>query len=246
MEELTGLDARFLYSETPTAHMHTMKVVLVDVSGRREVLTPELLATVLAERLDRMPGFRRRAVPVPHLLSHPVWVEEPFDPTDHIAWRKVDSPGDRPSLANLVADIAAVPLRRDRPLWELTVVEGLADGRLAFVVKLHHALADGVAAAAMLENVFQGDDALVVAQPPRPEAVPEPQHLSRNAAAQPGTQDRPAPRPRGAQRLGPAECPPRRARPNRADTGTVLGAAVTPQRVPLGPTDLCRDRCVDG
>jgi WS/DGAT/MGAT family acyltransferase len=181
MEELTGLDARFLYSETPTAHMHTMKVVLVDVSGRREALTPDLLAAGLAERLDRMPGLRRRAVPVPHLISHPVWVEAPFDPSDHIVWRTVVPPGDRLSPANLVADIAAVPLRRDRPLWELTVVDGLADGRLAFVVKLHHALADGVAAAAMLENVFQGDEALVVAQPPHPEVVPEPQNLRRNA-----------------------------------------------------------------
>lgn len=181
MEELTGLDARFLYSETPTAHMHTMKVVIVDVDGRAEALTPDLLAAGLAERLDRMPGFRRRAVPVPHLISHPVWVEEPFDPADHIVWRQVDPPGDRKSLASLVAEIAAIPLRRDRPLWELTVVEGLADGRLAFIVKLHHALADGVAAAAMLENVFQGDDALVVAEPARPEAVPDAQSLSRNA-----------------------------------------------------------------
>jgi hypothetical protein len=161
--------------------MHTMKVVLVDVSGRREALTPDLLAAGLAERLDRMPGLRRRAVPVPHLISHPVWVEAPFDPSDHIVWRTVVPPGDRLSLANLVADIAAVPLRRDRPLWELTVVDGLADGRLAFVVKLHHALADGVAAAAMLENVFQGDEALVVAQPPHPEVVPEPQNLRRTA-----------------------------------------------------------------
>lgn len=181
MEELTGLDARFLYSETPTAHMHTMKVVVVDVAGRAETLTPDLLAAGLAERLDRMPGFRRRAVPVPHLISHPVWVEERFDPADHIIWRRVNPPGDRKSLAALVAEIAEIPLRRDRPLWELTVIEGLADGRLAFIVKLHHALADGVAAAAMLENVFQVDDALAVVEPPNPERLPDPRQLSRNA-----------------------------------------------------------------
>lgn len=181
MEELTGLDARFLYSETPTAHMHTMKVVVVDVAGRAETLTPDLLATVLAQRLDRIPGFRRRVVPVPHRVSHPVWVEAPFAPADHIHWRRVDPPGDRVSLAAVVAEIAGTPLRRDRPLWDLTVVEGLANGRLAFVVKLHHALADGVAAAAMLENVFQGDAALAVVEPARPEPVPSPRRLGRQA-----------------------------------------------------------------
>ena len=181
MEELTGLDARFLYSETPTAHMHTMKVVVVDVTGRTEAVTPDVVATVLAERLDRMPGLRRRVVPVPHHVSHPVWVETSFDPADHIRWRRVDPPGDRASLAAVVAEIAETPLPRDRPLWELVVVEGLADGRFAFVVKLHHALADGVAAAAMLENVFQGDPSLAVVEPPHPEPEPSPRRLSRQA-----------------------------------------------------------------
>ena len=181
MEELTGLDARFLYSETPTAHMHTMKVVVVDMAGRTEVLTHALLATGLAKRLDRMPGFRRRAVPVPHLISHPVWVETPFDPAEHIVWRRVDPPGDRVGLAAVVAEVAGIPLRRDRPLWELTVVEGLADGRVAFVVKLHHALADGVAAAAMLENVFKGDDEMAVVEPAHLEPLPDPRNLSRIA-----------------------------------------------------------------
>lgn len=181
MEELSGLDAKFLYSETPTAHMHTMKVVIVDVAGRRELLTPDLLSAYLAERLDRMPGFRRRAVPVPHLISHPVWVEAPFDPAEHIEWRHLDGSGDRHALADVVAEIAGVPLRRDRPLWELTVVDGLDDDRIAFVLKLHHALADGVAAAAMLENVFQADPSLAVIRPPSPEALPEAKWLSRNA-----------------------------------------------------------------
>ncbi len=150
MEELTGLDARFLYSETPTAHMHTIKVLVVDVDGRAEPLTPETLANALAERLDRMPGFRRRVVSARLPISHPVWIETPFEPADHIRWCRLDAPGDRVKLAAEVADIAGTPLRRDRPLWEIVVVQGLAEGKLAFVVKLHHALADGVAAAAML------------------------------------------------------------------------------------------------
>lgn len=181
MEELTGLDARFLYSETPTAHMHTMKVVVLDLAGRAEALTPETFAAELAGRLDRMPGFRRRAVPVPRQVSHPVWVEEAFDPADHILWRRADPPGDRRSLAAVVADIAGTPLPRDRPLWEMTVVEGLADDRVAIVLKLHHAIADGVAAAGMLDNVFQSDPEMAVVEPARPEDLPTPAHLSRHA-----------------------------------------------------------------
>ena len=107
MDELTGLDARFLYSETPTAHMHTIKVVVVDVTARAGVLTPELLVAAFARRLDRMPVLRRRVVPVPNRVSHPVWVEVPVDPTDHIVWRRLDPPGDRDRLTALVAAIAA-------------------------------------------------------------------------------------------------------------------------------------------
>ena len=181
MEELTGLDARFLYSETPTAHMHTMKVVVVDVTGRTEAVTPEVVATVLAERLDRMPGLRRRVVPVPHRVSHPVWFETAFDPADHIRWRRAEAPGDRARLAAVVAEIAETPLPRDRPLWELVVVEGLEHGHCAFVLKLHHALADGLAAAAMLENVFEGDPERALVEPSRPEPEPSPRRVSRQA-----------------------------------------------------------------
>lgn len=181
MEELTGLDARFLYSETPTAHMHTIKVLVVDVDGRAEPLTPETLANALAERLDRMPGFRRRVVSPRHPISHPVWIETPLELADHIRWCRLDAPGDRVKLAAEVAEIAGTPLRRDRPLWEIVVVQGLAEGKLAFVVKLHHALADGVAAAAMLLNVFEGDAQHAVIESAHPETVPSPGLLNRFA-----------------------------------------------------------------
>ena len=164
MDELTGLDARFLYSETPTAHMHTIKVVVVDVSGRATLLGPEDLARIVEERLDRMPVLRRRTVAPPLGISHPVWVEASgLDVRDHIRWRTAPPPGDRRVLAAIVAEVAGAPLRRDRPLWEITVVDRLADERMAFVMKLHHAVADGVAAAAMLENAFLADvfDAVV-------------------------------------------------------------------------------------
>jgi WS/DGAT/MGAT family acyltransferase len=161
--------------------MHTIKVLIVDVTARAEELTPATLATFIAERLDRMPGFRRRPVSSRHHISHPVWVETHFDPADHIRWCTLEPPGDRRALAELVGRIAGTPLSRERPLWELTAVDGLDGGQLAFVVKLHHALADGLAAAAMLDNVFQADADLAIVQPARPEPPPSPRHLSQLA-----------------------------------------------------------------
>ena len=170
MESLSGLDARFLYSETPAAHMHTMKVVVVDPADRQDPLTAEVLARVMASYLNEVPALRRRAVPLPQGVDHPVWVETTVDPDDHLAWRRLQAPGDRRQLASLIAEVASTPLPRDRPLWHLTVVEGLERGQVAFVMKLHHALADGVAAESMLERAFARDRPV----DPAPQAPPPP------------------------------------------------------------------------
>jgi diacylglycerol O-acyltransferase / wax synthase len=181
-EEMTGLDARFLYSETATAHMHTLKIAEIDVSGRKAPLTPERLLDLLEVWLDRLPSLRLRVVTVPHRLGHPVWVEDPdLDLSRHVQWRRARPPGGDRELASIVAEVAGIPLNRDRPLWELTVVEGLREGRVAFVVKLHHCLADGAAAVAMLENAFVIDDRDAFVQPARPEPLPSPRSLYRQA-----------------------------------------------------------------
>jgi diacylglycerol O-acyltransferase len=174
---MTGLDAKFLYSETPTAHMHTIKVVVFDVSAVDGGFSFDTFATLLGRRLDRLPPFRRRVVPVPWGLGHPVWVEDPdFDLRHHLLRHTLEAPGDHHRLAEVVAGFAGTPLRRDRPLWELLVVEGLAGGRLAVVVKIHHAVADGSAVVALLRNVVDGAADHAAAGPPgggwRPEPLP--------------------------------------------------------------------------
>ena len=173
MEQMSGFDARFLLSETPAAHMHTIKVAVVDISGRADLLTPPVLLDLLGSRLDRMPILRRRVVMVPHDLGNPVIVDDPdFDLARHVHHATLPDPGGQRQLDQLVAEIASTPLRRDRPLWDLTVVDGLEDGRVAFVVKIHHALADGAAAVALLMNAFVSDDADAVLEPYRPERLP--------------------------------------------------------------------------
>src|SRR5271169_2191290 len=104
MEQMAGFDAKFLYSETHNAHMHTLKVVVLDVSDLPGGYAFEELVRVLGGRLDGLPAFRRRAVGVPLGLGHPVWVEDPaFDIAHHVVRRRLEAPADDRALARLVA-----------------------------------------------------------------------------------------------------------------------------------------------
>jgi diacylglycerol O-acyltransferase len=155
VEQLSGQDARFLHFESPTLHMHTLKVAVLDPAAGRGRYSFELLRAELASRLDLLVPFRRRLLPAPLGLTHPFWVEDPdFDLERHLVRRAAPPPGDRAALESVVSEIAGRPLPRDRPLWEITVVEGLAGGRVACVAKIHHAVADGKAAVDLLGHVL--------------------------------------------------------------------------------------------
>jgi diacylglycerol O-acyltransferase len=177
LEIMNGLDAKFLYSETPTAHMHTVKVVVTNVSDVDEGFSYDTFVEVLEQQIGSLPPFRRRVVPVPLGLGHPVWIEDPgFDLRQHIARRVLTAPGDEHQLAAAVAEFSGTALALDRPLWEMEVIEGLAGGRMAVVVKLHHAVADGSAAVALLRSVVHGTNLQASGVPVvdtwRPEPIP--------------------------------------------------------------------------
>src|SRR3954462_14725525 len=85
VERLTGLDASFLYNETPSLHMHTLKYAVLDVTLREGEFSIERLRAELGDRLHLLPQFRRRIVEVPLGLHHPVWIEDArFRLTDHV------------------------------------------------------------------------------------------------------------------------------------------------------------------
>ncbi len=158
MQRLSGLDAGFLHMETPAMHLHTLKIGIVDPATTPGGYDFGRFRAVLADRLHLLPPFRRTVVEVPLGLHHPVWVEDrTFDLDQHLLRVAVPAPGTTRELDELIGRIAGRPLDRSRPLWEMWVVEGLADGRVAFVTKVHHAAADGVAASAMLANVMSPD-----------------------------------------------------------------------------------------
>src|SRR3990172_5190250 len=139
MERMSGLDATFLYVETPNMHMHVVAVVVFDPSTMAGGYTFERIKEMLRSRLHLVPPFRRRLAPVPFGLHHPAWVgDRSFDLDYHVRRIGCPSPGSDRELAAVVADIASRPLDRARPLWEMWVVEGLEGGNVAAVVKMHH------------------------------------------------------------------------------------------------------------
>ncbi len=183
MEPMVGLDAKFLYSETATTHMHTLKVAVFDMSELGGPYSYDEIVEMLDRRLDRLPPFRRRAVPVPLGLGHPVWIEDPeFDLRKHVKERRVAEPGGDRELAALVAEIAGRQLPRDRPLWQIVVVMGLAEDLLAVVAKVHHAVADGAATVALLQSALSADETDSRAGEWHPEAIPTRTELLRMAA----------------------------------------------------------------
>ena len=175
VERLTGLDAGFVYMETPTLHMHTLKIGVLDPSTVPGGYTFERFREELGNRLHLLPPFRRRLVPVPLGLHHPVWIDDPdFDIDSHIRSQVLPEPGGRREIDEAIADIAGRQLPRDRPLWEITVLEGAADDQIVFVGKIHHSLADGVAAAELLANVMSTDPDELDAPEPDDEWAGEP------------------------------------------------------------------------
>ncbi|MCA1833335.1 MAG: wax ester/triacylglycerol synthase family O-acyltransferase [Actinomycetota bacterium] len=167
MQRLSGLDASFLYFETPTMHMHVCATIVVDPSTMPGGYSFETLKGHIAGRLHLVPPFRRRLAHVPFNLAHPVWVEDAhFDLDYHVRRIGCPAPGSEDQLAELAGDVASRPLDRTKPLWEMWVVEGLENGYIAIVAKMHHATIDGVSGANMLVHLLDLE--------PNPAPRPEP------------------------------------------------------------------------
>ncbi|MEQ0558006.1 wax ester/triacylglycerol synthase family O-acyltransferase [Amycolatopsis sp. NEAU-NG30] len=169
MDRLSPLDAAFLEieDEDPASSMAIASVAIAEGPAPAQ---EEFQAAVLA-RLAAIPRHRQKVRPVPFDLGPPAWVDDPaFDAPAHFGRMAVPAPHDETALAGLVALLMGERLERDRPLWELWVLEGLADGRWAILSKVHHALADGLAAT-RLQTILFGD---APAEPRPAEEVPDP------------------------------------------------------------------------
>jgi diacylglycerol O-acyltransferase len=189
MKQLTGLDATFLYMETPSQFGH---VSGLSILSRPEDPSYEPLAAWRAQvehRLHLLEPLRRRLVNVPLGLDHPFWIEDPdFDLDYHIRHTAVPPPGRDDQLGELVARVIGRPLDRARPLWESYVIEGLAEDRFAILTKVHHATVDGASGAELLTMMMDQTPTGDVVEPPTGEWRPErrPTDLEVLARAIPG------------------------------------------------------------
>jgi diacylglycerol O-acyltransferase len=154
VDRLSGLDASFLYFESKTMLMHVCGLLVLDQSTMPEEYEFEHIRDVLRDRVGSNPAFRRKLHNPVLNLDHPVWVDDDeFDIEHHVRRAVIPAPGDRAQLASVCGDIAAQPLDRNRPLWEMWVLEGLEDGSIAVMTKMHHATVDGVSGASLVSEL---------------------------------------------------------------------------------------------
>lgn len=151
MKQLTGLDASFLYLETPNSPMHIsgLYIYTQETAPGGKVRFKQIIDSIAA-RVSRVESLTRRLKEVPMGLDHPYWIDDgSFDPEFHIRHVALPAPGDWRQLCILVSRIHARPLDRARPLWEMYVIEGLDNlegypkGCFAVYTKMHHAAVDG-------------------------------------------------------------------------------------------------------
>ncbi|TAM63292.1 wax ester/triacylglycerol synthase family O-acyltransferase [Mycobacterium sp.] len=176
MQRLSGLDAFFLYLESPTQPLNVCCVLELDPTTTPGGYSFARFREALAARVDAVPEFRLKLADNQLNFDHPVWVDDDrFELARHLHRVALPSPGGPQELAEICGHVAGLALDRDRPLWEMWVIEGLHGGdALSVIVKAHHAVVDGVGGANLLAQLCSN----------APDAPP-PEPAARTGAANP-------------------------------------------------------------
>ncbi|MEO7260548.1 MAG: wax ester/triacylglycerol synthase family O-acyltransferase [Jatrophihabitantaceae bacterium] len=144
-DRLNPLDVSFLYLEGPTTPMHVGGLAVFESPS--EGFDYEKFVSLIEHRISLVPRYRQKVRSVPGHLANPVWVDDgDFDLGYHVRRSALPRPGSDEQLRELVARVQSRALDRNRPLWEMYLVEGLAGGRFAVIQKTHHAMVDGISA----------------------------------------------------------------------------------------------------
>jgi WS/DGAT/MGAT family acyltransferase len=179
IDRATSADLAFLAMDRGGVPPH-VAVLLVLEPGRAPDLAE--VTRLVGRRVTGVPRLRQRLVRVPPGCGRPVWVDDvAFDVRRHVSRIVLPPPGDERALLDAAVTLAGRPLPRDRPLWSLILVEGLAAGNVALLVVLHHVVADGVGGLAVLADLC--DTARPAAAAPRPRPRPSLAALARDALA---------------------------------------------------------------
>lgn len=152
---LSSLDAFFLYHERRENPFNIGGVSLFDGE-----LDPEEMRRTIAGRLSRGPRYRQRLVGDPLNLGHPVWRDDPnFDLHHHVQSINLNGTGTGAELGRLAGEIMSRPLDRSKPLWDLTIVNGLTGGQTAWIPRFHHCLVDGVGGVELMKILLDASPA---------------------------------------------------------------------------------------
>nr|WP_090276566.1 wax ester/triacylglycerol synthase family O-acyltransferase [Mycolicibacterium komanii]CRL69985.1 diacylglycerol O-acyltransferase [Mycolicibacterium komanii] len=160
MERLSAFDATMLYSESSSVPLNVCSIACLDTSTVPGGYDFERLRDHLATRLEALPELRAKLANSQLNLDHPVWVDDDdLDLEYHLHRIALPAPGGRNELVDVCSRIAAAPLDRSKPLWEMWVIEGISEtdpfngGDVALLIKVHHAAVDGVSAANLISTL---------------------------------------------------------------------------------------------
>ena len=188
MQQLSGVDALHVLTESADRHMHTIKLALL-ADGPDGVPTYDDVRVWATETLVRIPPLRWKVRKIPFGLGRPVFIDGgAYGIERHLHAVELAAPGGPEELDELVSRIASESIDRTHPLWTLAYVTGLDparfDGaRVALVFKLHHAIMDGQASVRFLELAFDSGEPLTFPPPGEPEPEPTRAELIRFALA---------------------------------------------------------------
>lgn len=180
MYKLAGLDAAFLYNETPRAPQHIASIQVLELpEGTNLTDFIAALEQLLVERAHLVPYFTNKLQLMPFQLDHPVWVRDgAFHIGNHVLHAEVEAPGGRRELEAKIAELHSRAMDRSKPLWELWVLSGLEGGRIAYYNRVHHACLDGVSGQAALEAIMDVTSEPRAVEPPLPSFHHRPVHRS--------------------------------------------------------------------
>ncbi|WP_216915494.1 wax ester/triacylglycerol synthase family O-acyltransferase [Nocardia noduli] len=152
MTGLGPLDSGFMELEDTDRHVSAGIGAVAIVAGPPP--TRAEFTAMLAERSGRDPRLRQRVQRAPWDIAAPVWVDDSsFDIGHHLRWMALPEPADEAALCELIAVVMEERFDRDHPLWQCVVIEHLAGGRWAVVVKAHHSMVDGISGITMFERL---------------------------------------------------------------------------------------------
>src|SRR5919198_5280232 len=163
MHRLSPQDASFLHLEDAVSHMHIGSIAILEGPPP----SYDELERHVRSKLPEVPRYRQRVRFLPLALGRPVWVDDPhFNLRYHLRRTALPEPGGDEQLRLLVGRVMSQQLDRNKPLWEMWMIEGLSKGRWALLSKVHHAVVDGVAGAELVNAILDEEREAEASEPP--------------------------------------------------------------------------------